>query len=323
MDRLDAECLVSLAKRKEHFYASNGKHKHTKNRSKTKDAFIRELGENVSTEADSGFDTLCSTTIETSIDDEAPKRRVKIQEKISPPRRSPRNAQDKTSPSQHLSTSLGAIPKATNQILTRSRSLRLSGESSSSSNSPKQLNLSPPSPVEKKSPHYSPTPLDLAKASTSLISKFDSSLLNLDAKKNDILSSFRRQSGESTLDVSLCRSSAYGTSLDADDEESSARTISTISSSSPSWPMLQRDIPFGGFGKRNQRWLRTKCSLTAKEKGNSSAGRIVYSPGVFHGRERLDIVRRLNDMNAIHILDGIWSRLPAEDLGRALQVNLY
>ena len=81
---------------------------------------------------------------------------------------------------------------------------------------------------------------------------------------------------------------------------------------------VHRDIPYGhGLGKyRKQNY---------ENKGNSektaSFGRIVYSPGVFHGRERMDMVRRLHDMTATHILDKIWSSLSAEDLGRSLQVS--
>ena len=219
-----------------------------------------------------------------------------------------------TSPSQSLSTSLGAIPKATSHIVTRSKSLRLSGESSSSSsNSPKQLNLSPPSPTNRKNSYYSPAALEVAKASSSLIDKFDSSLLNLDVKTEDK----KRNSGhleleDDTFDVSLCRSNIYGSSVDADDENSSTQTSKPQSP----WPWLQRDIALGSRGKRS-RFLRPKSSSNIK----NNASRIVYSPGVFNGRERLDIVRRLSDMDATHILDGIWCRLSAEDLGRALQVN--
>ena len=325
MDRLDAGCLVSLAKRKEHFYASVGNNKQTKNRSKAKDISIRELGESVSTEADSGFDTLYSTTIESIIEEESAKTRDKIPDKPStPPRRSPRHAvtiqtQDDTkpfSPSQHLSTSLDTLSKATNQILTRSRSLRLSGESScSSSNSPKLLNLSLPSPYERnKHSHYSPAPLDIAKASTSLINQFDSSLLELEAKKGEL-----HESGESTLDVSVSRSSGIGTSIDADDNNESSAQISSKTKSSLPWPMLHRDIPFSGCWKRNLRLKRSASSIKERE---GCVNRIVYSPGVFHGRERLDVVRRLSDMNATHILHQIWSKLSAADLGRALQVNV-
>ena len=83
--------------------------------------------------------------------------------------------------------------------------------------------------------------------------------------------------------------------------------------------LIHRDIPPRcGFGKRSRQNFGNKLN---KEK-RSNFGRIVYSPGVFHGRERLDIVRRLYDMSATHILDKIWCCISAEDLGRGLQVSI-
>jgi F-box protein 5 len=48
---------------------------------------------------------------------------------------------------------------------------------------------------------------------------------------------------------------------------------------------------------------------------------VVYRPGLFEGRERLDLIKRLNDMQTYHILAMVWKHLSAEDLGRVLQVS--
>ena len=303
MDRLGAECLVSLAKRKEHFYNARTA-KNTQIQNKRKDVSIQELGESLSNEADSGFETMCSTTADSIISELEPKLETRISEKSSPLRRSPRNTshrgnQEKSPislPSQQLSTSLGAIPKTTNHILTRSRSLRLSGDS--------YLTKSPQS--LKASGQYSPTLNDLRKASTSLISKFDSSLL-ADKRKDSV-------SFEIDTNYSLDSSSDI---LDRVQEVESKRQTLLPTTDNPSSHYLHRDLPCSGFGKRHH-LINVKDK---KERIQHSVGRIVYSPGVFHGRDRLDVVRRLNDMSASHILDKIWARLSAEDLGRALQVS--
>ena len=64
LDGLDADCLVSLAKRKEHFCGKIEKD----HKGSLKNASNQELGESVSiSEPDSGFETMCSSTCAESI----------------------------------------------------------------------------------------------------------------------------------------------------------------------------------------------------------------------------------------------------------------
>ena len=259
-----------------------------------------------------------STTEETE-EEQTEGSQLKHEQDRTPLRRSPRHAKTEStktpSPqsSKSLSQSLGAIPKATSQILTRSRSLRLSGESSASSstNSPAQQNNACPLVDRNSSLHYHPAASEAAKASRSLLDKFDSSLLDTSNKDDQYT-----PEGSATTTVSLEHSSNFCcNSVDADDELSSVHTPLAL------WRWPDRDIP----DRRMNRRVRPPRSALTNARCSASGARsghvIVYSPGVFNGRERLDIVRRLHDMNATHILDSIWSMLSAEDLGRALQVN--
>lgn len=50
--------------------------------------------------------------------------------------------------------------------------------------------------------------------------------------------------------------------------------------------------------------------------------RFVYTPGLFVGREKLDIIKRLNDMGTHHILTQIWKYLSIQDIAKVLQVSL-
>jgi hypothetical protein len=329
LDGLDPDCLVSLAKRKEDFYAkieTNTLH----HKGSSKNTSNQALGESISiSEPDSGFETMCSSTCAESIGINDSDRKIctTTGTKISL-RRSPRNASldctNNTNSSPHLyqnlSSSPGAIPKSTNQVLTRSKSLRLSGDS--------YFDESPSPPKGKKAGRYIPAEHDLAKASTSLISKFDISLiedrgkLNINLQDNGECTKFSsfpflpteseetQKPPEGVLKGRLSKSS-HNT---IGENKSKERIPALVE-----YHTIHRDIPFGcGFGKRSRQNLGNK--VNKEKRGNF--GRIVYSPGVFHGRERLDIVRRLNDMSANHILDKIWCSLSAGDLGRGLQVSL-
>ena len=43
--------------------------------------------------------------------------------------------------------------------------------------------------------------------------------------------------------------------------------------------------------------------------------------GLFEHMEFLDIIKRLNDRGAMHILTNIWRHLSAEEIGKAMQVS--
>ena len=331
MDRLDTDCLVSLAKRKERVYGKSSKSTSRYKTSST-NASIQELGESVSiSEADSGFETLCSTNGAEITDTSGLDRNVSTatENKLPPLRRSPRNVSkycsNSSKPSsysdEHLSSSFGAIAKSSNHILTRSRSLRLSGES--------YFSESPLTPKGESSGRYIPAQHDIDNASASLISRFDTSLMEDDNKagineqhtaKGTKVScfSFFHNEPESQQNSNDCKirtrlSIASHSTVSENKSKEGLSPASNLSSR-----MVHRDIPYGhGHRKyRKQNYEnKTKCEKI------TSFGRIVYSPGIFHGRERMDMVRRLHDMTATHILDKIWSSLSAEELGRSLQVS--
>ena len=299
---------MSLAKRKEQASRECSKFKSEQN--KIRYSSIQEFGESLSTEADSGFETLGSITTDSIANDVsgANDYHLTVEAKQSPPRRSPRFVKEpqikddleQSSPSNHLSISLSNIQGKTNQILTRSRSLRLSGEPYYQTSS-----------EEKQRGSYHPSSDELEKASTSLIYKFNSSLLG-----NERCSIISTQSDERVTPTSFVD--------DIPDNENglklqplkfSTQTASSESKLISNQRFLHRDISTCGYG-RNYRHVKTRAN-----KIHATSARIIYSPGVFHGRERLDIVRRLNDMSASHILDNIWSCLSAQELGRALQVS--
>ena len=50
--------------------------------------------------------------------------------------------------------------------------------------------------------------------------------------------------------------------------------------------------------------------------------RFVYTPGLFVGREKLDIIKRLHDMGTHHILTQIWKYLSVQDVSKVLQVSV-
>ena len=307
LERLGTDYLVSLAKRKEQASRDCSKIKIGQN--KNKYSSIQEFGESISTEADSGFETLGSITTDSIANDVSGANDYlsTVEAKQSPPRRSPRFVKEpqikddleQSSPSNHLSISLNNIQETTNQILTRSRSLRLSGE-------PSYL----PSSAEKQRGSYHPSSDELEKASTSLISKFNSSLLG-----NERCSIISTQSDERVTPTSFVDNIADNENgLKIQPLKFSAQTASSESKLFSNQRFLHRDISTCGYGRH--RHVKTRAN-----KIHANSARIVYSPGVFHGRERLDIVRRLNDMSASHILDDIWSCLSAQELGRALQVS--
>ena len=298
---------MSLAKRKEQ--ASRECSKTKRGQNKIKYSSIQEFGESISTEADSGFETLGSITTDSIANDVsgANDYPLTVEVKQSPPRRSPRFVKElqikddleQSSPSNHLSISLNNIQETTNQILTRSRSLRLSGEP-----------YYRPSSAEKQRGPYHPSSDELEKASTSLSSKFNSSLLG-----NERCSIISTQSDERVTPTSFVDNIPDNENgLKVQLLKFSAQAASSESKLFSNQRFLHRDISTCGYG-RHHHHLKTRAN---KIHANS---RIVYSPGVFHGRERLDIVRRLNDMSASHILDNIWSCLSAQELGRALQVS--
>ena len=297
---------MSLAKRKEQ--ASRECSKTKRGQNKIKYSSIQEFGESISTEADSGFETLGSITTDSIANDVSGANDYPLtaEAKQSPPRRSPRFVKEpqikddleQPSPSNHLSISLNNIQETTNQILTRSRSLRLSGEP-----------YYRPSPAEKQRGSYNPSD-ELEKASTSLSSKFNSSLLG-----NERCSIVSTQSDERVTPTSFVDNIPDNENgLKIQPLKFSAQTASSESKLFSNQRFLHRDISTCGYG-RHHHHLKTRANKI------HATSRIVYSPGVFHGRERLDIVRRLNDMSASHILDNIWSCLSVQELGRALQVS--
>ena len=308
LERLGTDYLVSLAKRKEQ--ASRDCSKIKSGQNKIKYSSIQEFGESISTEADSGFETLGSITTDSIANDVSGANDYlsTVEAKQSPPRRSPRFVKEphikddleQSSPSNHLSISLNNIQETTNQILTRSRSLRLSGEP-----------YYRPSSAEQQRGSYHPSSDELEKASTSLISKFNSSLLG-----NERCSIISTQSDERVTPTSFVDNIADNENgLKIQPLKFSAQTASSESKLFSNQRFLHRDISTCGYG-RHYRHVKTRAN-----KIHANSARIVYSPGVFHGRERLDIVRRLTDMSASHILDDIWSCLSAQELGRALQVS--
>ena len=302
-DRLDAECLVSLAKRKEDFYSS-GESQRTHLKNKCKD--YQELGESISIEADSGFETLSSSVADSTACDIDHKN---VHEK--PLRRSPRNAYaigrniDKIFDSENKyylthSTSLDAIPNSPNQqVITRSKSLRLSVESNSS-----KLLTSPN--FKRRTPESSNK---FETCSTSNILKFDSSLLS-DSNTNVNEENACKNSIETNC-------SEKGTSNNSNNGKGDKELATDKYRTNVKYSyQIHRDI-------HNLKHIRKHhCENESRIKSTKRHNnRIVYCPGLFQGRERMDILRRLNDMNATHILNNILSVISAEDLGRSLQVG--
>ena len=307
-DRLDTECLVSSPKRKEDFYSKTlSKEKQGENKSK----IIQEHGESISYEADSGFETQ-SSSISDSVSSEV--NHKSILEKPVSLRRSPRHALasgrnvdntleiDNNSYLTH-SSSLDAIPRSPIQyVLTRSKSLRLSDESNRSN----YLK----SPIISK--QHMPENLDVL--DKSLISKFDSSLLS-DRKTSEIEENLYQNFDIQSTKI---EKEANRSSINViHDEESAKETkIRDVNIKKSSYS-VRRDIhSFSSYGKPHYNESRTR-------RCKSQSNRIVYCPGLFHGRERMDILRRLNDMNATHIINNILTAISPEDLGRSLQVSNF
>ena len=310
-DRLDTECLVSSPKRKEDFYSkTQSEEKQGENKSK----IIQDLGESISYEADSGFETQ-SSSISDSVNSEVYHK--SILEKPVSLRRSPRHALasernvdntleiDNKSYLTH-SSSLDAIPRSPIQyVLTRSKSLRLSDEYNRSKN------LKSPT-ISKQHMQKSVDVLD--EASKSLISKFDSSLLS-DRKPSEIEENLYQNFDIQSIKI---EKEVDKSSINVIRNEESAKETKIrdkyIKKSSYS---VRRDIhSFSSYGKPHYNESRIR-------RCKSQSNRIVYCPGLFHGRERMDILRRLNDMNATHIINNILTAISPEDLGRSLQVRNF
>ena len=47
----------------------------------------------------------------------------------------------------------------------------------------------------------------------------------------------------------------------------------------------------------------------------------VHKPGIFEGKEQLDLIKRLFDMRMHHVLAQIWKHLPVRDVVHVLQVS--
>ena len=307
-----------MPKRKEHFYL---KIQNNERQAKNKSKYIQELNESIATEADSGFETFCSSTADSTTTDADEKF---IHDRPITLRRSPRNASALGRITDSCvdpegkdllfhSTSLDALSKSPQpHVLTRSKSLNLSNESF--------LSKVITSPIGKKlhSKHRDPVwESDLEKASTCVTSKFDSSLL--DSSKRSVNEEYAckhydTESNDSEKEILVRSSSVLSDKENGKDKKSRASTFKHASY------QVHRDIhTFSHFGKP-QHYHESRLR---NHKDQNINNRIVYCPGLFHGRERMDILRRLNDMNATHILSSILSGVSAEDLGRALQVSKH
>jgi len=102
--------------------------------------------------------------------------------------------------------------------------------------------------------------------------------------------------GASTLGVSKSLSTSSSSLVSTSSHASSSTTVSLISFD-----------------------LRKFPSTSVKEENVGK--RIVFRPGLFEHMEFLDIIKRLNDRGAMHILTNIWRYLSAEEIGKAMQVS--
>lgn len=94
----------------------------------------------------------------------------------------------------------------------------------------------------------------------------------------------------------------------------------SLENQSPSTSVLIKSLTSFDLRKYPKDDSGIEASTSSSSSGSKKI-RIVYRPGLFEGRETVDIVKRLNDMGTFHILRQIWRYLTEEDLAKVMQVS--